>query len=96
LGLYPIPYSDLTVVTEYEVTQISFGGQRSFSNTISVDGADFVNTFLAQYARRHYNFPGATGQPNLDIDNDLMFGHSFGVNDAMYESRLQFPMRRPQ
>ena len=25
---------------------------------------DLVNSFLAQYARRHYNFPGVTGQPN--------------------------------
>ncbi len=49
-----------------------------------------ANTFLFQYARRHYNFRGVTGQPNLDIGNDLMFGHSFGVNDAMYESRIQF------
>ena len=32
-----------TVVTEFEVTQISFGGQRSFSNIITVDGADFTN-----------------------------------------------------
>ncbi|MGB6510224.1 MAG: carboxypeptidase-like regulatory domain-containing protein, partial [Xanthobacteraceae bacterium] len=30
--------------TEYEATQISFGGMRSFSNEITVDGADFVNT----------------------------------------------------
>jgi len=49
-----------------------------------------VNTFLFQYARRHYNFPGATGQPELENGNDLVFGHSFGVNDAMYESRIQF------
>lgn len=30
-------------MTEFEVTQISFGGQRSFSNIIAVDGADFTN-----------------------------------------------------
>ena len=30
--------------TEFEVTQISFGGMRSFSNEITVDGADFVNS----------------------------------------------------
>src|SRR5271155_4117584 len=29
--------------TEYEATQISFGGMRSFNNEITVDGADFVN-----------------------------------------------------
>src|ERR1039458_4939788 len=32
-----------TTITEFEVTQISFGGMRSFSNEITVDGADFVN-----------------------------------------------------
>ena len=32
-----------TTVTEFEVTQISFAGMRSFSNLITVDGADFIN-----------------------------------------------------
>ena len=32
-----------TTFTEFEVTQISFGGMRSFSNEITVDGADFVS-----------------------------------------------------
>ena len=32
-----------TTVTEFEITQISFGGMRSFSNEITVDGADFIN-----------------------------------------------------
>ena len=48
-----------------------------------------VNTALVQYARRHYNFPGTTGQPDLDIPNDLSFGHNFGTLDAIYESRFQ-------
>jgi hypothetical protein len=56
----------------------------------SVFSQKLVNTFLFQYARRHYNFRGVTGEPNIDVGNDLMFGHSFGVNDAMYESRVQF------
>ncbi|HEY4740100.1 MAG TPA: TonB-dependent receptor [Candidatus Acidoferrales bacterium] len=51
---------------------------------------NLVNSFLAQWARRHYNFPGTTGQPNLDIPNTLLFGHNFGVLDAIYESRAQF------
>jgi len=51
---------------------------------------ELVNTFLAQYARRHYNFPGATGQPDLSIPNDLEFGHNFGTLDSIYESRAQF------
>ena len=49
-----------------------------------------VNTMLGQYARRHSNFPGATGQPNLDLVNEVMMGHNFGVFDATYESRGQF------
>jgi outer membrane receptor protein involved in Fe transport len=48
-----------------------------------------INTVLGQYARRHYNFPGATGQPDLDVVNDLSFGHNFGTYDAIYESRAQ-------
>jgi hypothetical protein len=50
---------------------------------------NLVNSVLVQYARRHYNFPGVTGQPNLDIPNTLLFGHNFGVFDAIYESRAQ-------
>jgi hypothetical protein len=50
---------------------------------------DVVNTALLQYARRHYNFPGTTGQPNLDIPNTLLFGHNFGTFDAIDESRFQ-------
>lgn len=49
-----------------------------------------VNTVLLQYARRHYAYPGVTGQPNLDIPNSLLFGHNFGVFDFIGESRLQF------
>jgi len=64
--------------------------QALVSTLSSVLNQNLVNTFLFQYARRHYNFRGVTGEPNLDIGNDLMFGHSFGVNDAMYESRIQF------
>src|SRR5262249_22291000 len=30
--------------TEFEVTRVSFGGMRDFSNTITVDGADTTNT----------------------------------------------------
>jgi outer membrane receptor for ferrienterochelin and colicin len=50
---------------------------------------DLVNTLLVQWARRHYNFPGVTGQPNLDIPNTLLFGHNFGTFDATNESREQ-------
>jgi len=48
-----------------------------------------VNTALVQYARRHYNFPGATGEPDLSVINDLEFGHNFGTYDAIYETRLE-------
>jgi len=51
---------------------------------------NLVNTVLGQYSRRHYNFPGATGQPDLDVVNDLSFGHNFGTYDAIYESRAQY------
>src|SRR5215471_16401028 len=50
---------------------------------------NLVNTVLAQYARRHYNFLGATGQPDFSILNDLELGHNFGTNDRLYESRVQ-------
>ena len=48
-----------------------------------------VNTVLVEYSRRHYNFPGATGQPDLDLANDLQFGHNFGANDRLYETRAE-------
>jgi len=51
---------------------------------------NIVNSALGQYARRHSTFPGATGQPNLDLPNSLLMGHNFGVFDATYESRGQF------
>jgi Carboxypeptidase regulatory-like domain/TonB dependent receptor-like, beta-barrel len=55
----------------------------------SILSPDVVNTVVAQYARRHYNFPGATGQPDLDLANDLQFGHNFGANDRLYETRAE-------
>jgi hypothetical protein len=48
-----------------------------------------VNNLLAQYSRRHYNFPGMTGQPDFSILNDLEVGHNFGTNDRLYESRVE-------
>ena len=73
------------------------GGRNLLINDQAVVGTinsllrtDLVNTLLVQYARRRYNFPGSTGEPNLDIPNDLSFGHNFGTFDAIYESRLQF------
>ncbi len=55
----------------------------------SVLKPNLVNTFLVQYARRHYNFPAVTGQPNLDLPNELSFGHNFGTFDALNETRQQ-------
>jgi hypothetical protein len=73
------------------------GGRNLYINDQSVVATinsllrdNLVNTVLVQYARRHYDFPGATGQPNLDIPNDLSFGHNFGTLDAIYETRAQF------
>jgi outer membrane receptor protein involved in Fe transport len=51
---------------------------------------NLVNTVLGQYSRRHYNFPGATGEPDLSVVNDLEMGHNFGTYDAIYESRAQY------
>ncbi len=73
------------------------GGRNNFIRDQSLVGTfnsvlrpNLVNTFLAQYARRHYNFPGATGEPDLSVVNDLEFGHNFGTYDAIYESRFEF------
>jgi outer membrane receptor protein involved in Fe transport len=73
------------------------GGRNLFINDQSLVGTlnsvlkpNLVNTFLVQYARRRYDFPGSTGEPNLDIPNDLSFGHNFGAFDEIYEDRLQF------
>ena len=73
------------------------GGRNNFIRDQSLVGTftstlrpNLVNTFLAQYARRHYNFPGATGEPDLSVVNDLEFGHNFGTYDAIYESRVEF------
>jgi outer membrane receptor protein involved in Fe transport len=48
-----------------------------------------ANTVLAQFARRHYNFLGATGEPDFSLLNDLEIGHNFGTNDRLYETRAQ-------
>ncbi len=73
------------------------GGRNNFIRDQSLVGTfnsvirpNLANTFLAQYARRHYNFPGATGEPDLSVVNDLEFGHNFGTYDAIYESRMEF------
>src|SRR4030095_1860934 len=72
------------------------GGRDLFINDQSLVGtltsalkATVVNTFLVQWARRRYDFPGVTGEPNLDLPNDLSLGHNFGTIDGIYESRLQ-------
>jgi hypothetical protein len=68
----------------------TFLRDQSLSSTLSsVLRPSLVNTALVQYARRHYNFPAVTGQPNLDIPNTLLFGHNFGTFDATNESRVQ-------
>ncbi|MGO9589771.1 MAG: TonB-dependent receptor domain-containing protein [Candidatus Acidiferrales bacterium] len=53
----------------------------------SVLSPNVVNTVLGQFARRHYNFLGVTGQPDFSILNDLELGHNFGTNDRLYETR---------
>jgi hypothetical protein len=73
------------------------GGRNLFVRDQSVFGtldsslsSTLINTALVQWARRHYNFPGATGQPDFSVTNDLEFGHNFGTDDQKYESRAQF------
>ena len=72
------------------------GGRNLFINDQALVGtlnsalnSNVVNTLLVQWARRRYDFPGVTGEPNLDIPNNLSFGHNFGTLDALYEKRLQ-------
>ena len=72
------------------------GGRNLYTRDQAVVGTvntvlspNVVNTVLVQYARRHYNFPGATGQPDFSILNDLELGHNFGTNDRLYETRAQ-------
>lgn len=55
----------------------------------TVLSSNLVNTVLGQFARRHYEFYGATGQPDFSILNDLELGHNFGTNDRLYETRGQ-------
>jgi len=51
---------------------------------------NLINSVLVQYARRHYNYFGMTGQPDFSVQNDLELGHNFGTDDRKYESRAQF------
>jgi hypothetical protein len=67
-----------------------FIGDQSLVGTLdTIVTPALVNTLLVQYARRHYNFPGMTGQPDFSILNDLEVGHNFGTNDRLYESRVE-------
>ena len=68
-----------------------FVRDQSLSGTLTTQfKPTLINTFLLQWARRHYNFPGATGEPDLSVVNDLEFGHNFGTFDIINESRVQF------
>lgn len=64
--------------------------QSLFGTLDSTLKPNLINSVLVQWARRHYNFPGATGQPDFSITNDLELGHNFGTDDQKYESRVQF------
>ena len=73
------------------------GGRNLFIRDQSLFGTldsslkpNLINTALVQWARRHYNFPGMTGQPDFSLLNDLELGHNFGTDDRKYESRIQF------
>ena len=64
--------------------------QSVFGTLDSTLKPNLVNSVLVQWNRRHYNFPGSTGQPDFSITNDLELGHNFGTDDQKYESRIQF------
>jgi len=64
--------------------------QSLVGNFTSVLTPSVVNTVLGQWSQRHYNFLGATGQPDFSILNDLELGHNFGIADQIYESRAEF------
>src|SRR5436309_2525051 len=67
-----------------------FVRDQSLAGTLTSQiGSHIVNTALGQFARRHYTFPGVTGEPNLDIPNELLLGHNFGVLDKIWETRIQ-------
>jgi outer membrane receptor protein involved in Fe transport len=67
-----------------------FVRDQSLAGTLTSQlGNNIVNTALGQFSRRHYNFPGVTGEPNLDLPNELLFGHNFGVLDKIWETRVQ-------
>ena len=64
--------------------------QSLFGTLDSTLRPNLINSVLVQYARRHFNFPGMTGQPDFSLVNDLELGHNFGTDDRKYESRTQF------
>ncbi len=64
--------------------------QALFGTLDTTISSNLINSALVQWAQRHYNFPGATGQPDFSITNDLELGHNFGTDDQKYESRIQF------
>jgi hypothetical protein len=64
--------------------------QSLFATLDSSLSSHLINSALLQWARRHYNFPGASGQPDFSVTNDLELGHNFGTDDRKYESRVEF------
>ncbi len=64
--------------------------QSVFATLDSTIKSNLVNSALLQYARRHYGFLGATGQPDFSLLNDLELGHNFGTQDRTAESRVEF------
>jgi hypothetical protein len=63
--------------------------QALVGNFSSVVSPTLVNSFLAQWSRRHYNFLGDTGQPDFSVLNDLELGHNFGIADRINETRFE-------
>jgi hypothetical protein len=59
-----------STLTEFEITRISFGGMRDFSNEITVDGADNVNTVTASQR---------STPPQESVEEFRVVNNSFGA-----------------
>lgn len=78
------------IATPSGARNLSVSDQSLTGTVNSVITPNLVNSALVQWAKRRYDFLGATGQPDLSIPNVLELGHNFGAFDGIYESREQF------
>lgn len=79
-----------TTFTEFEVTQISFGGMRSFSNEITVDGADFVNTLSGV---QRATPPQDSVQEFRVVNNSFGADYGRALGDWLFARNFPLPTR---